>query len=252
MAELAARHLITHVRRPVAVVNSTFENACDLARELRGSALRMERLEEGLIDADVVITSTGSCEPLIRTDHIKRVMRKRRYRPLFLIDIAIPRDVESAVNDLDSVYLYNIDDLQAVVEENIGERRQEALRGERIIEEEVAKFMRWKNSLGSTPTIIALKEKLESIRESELQRLNGRLSRLAPEERETVELITKSIINKIAHDPIVYLKKVGTKSRSNMYLDAAQQMFKLDRLSVDQENSEEESIEEETDNRNQG
>ncbi|MBI5248271.1 MAG: glutamyl-tRNA reductase, partial [Desulfomonile tiedjei] len=143
MAELAARHLITQVKQPVVVVNRTFENACNLARELRGSAVRMEKLEEGLVDADVVITSTGSCEPLITRDHMRRVMRRRRYRPIFLIDIAIPRDVEPAANDVDSVYLYNIDDLQAVVEENLGERRQEALRGERIVEEEVTKFMNW-------------------------------------------------------------------------------------------------------------
>ncbi len=243
MAELAARHLITHVKRPVAVVNRTYENACNLARELRGSAVQMERLEEGLVEADVVITSTGSCEPLITRDHMKRVMRTRRYRPIFLIDIAIPRDVECAVNDVDSVYLYNIDDLQAVVEENLGERRQEALRGEGIVEEEVTKFMNWKNSLGSTPTIVALKQKLEAIREGELERLNGRLSRLSPEDRETVELITRSIINKVAHDPIVYLKKVGSRSKSDVYLDAAQRIFRLDRVLGDQENSEEEPIE---------
>ena len=97
----------------------------------------MEQLEEGLVAADVVITSTGSCEPVIRKDQLKNVMRRRRFRPIFLIDIAIPRDVEAAVNDVDGVYLYNIDDLQAVVEENLGERREEALRGERIVEEEV-------------------------------------------------------------------------------------------------------------------
>lgn len=244
MAELAARHLITQVKRPLLVVNRTFENACNLARELRGSALQMEKLGEALVDADVVITSTGSCEPIIIREDMKRVMRKRRYRPIFLIDIAIPRDVESAVNDVDGVYLYNIDDLQAVVQENLGERRQEALRGEGIVDEEVTKFMNWKTSLSSTPTIVALRQKLEAIRSGELARANGKLSRLSPEDREVVELITRSIINKIAHDPIVYLKKAGTRTKSSLYMDAAQKIFRLDSMMGDQENSEEESIEE--------
>lgn len=252
MAELAARHLITQVQRPVVVANRTFENACNLARELRGSAVRMEQLEEGLVGADVVITSTGSCEPLITRDHMKRVMRTRRFRPLFLIDIAIPRDVESAVNDVDGVYLYNIDDLQAVVEENLGERRQEALRGESIVEDEVTKFINWQTSLGSTPTIIALRKKLEAIREGELARLNGKLSRLSSEDRETVELITKAIINKIAHDPIVFLKKTRARSKSKLYLDTTQKIFKLDKTLSDQDNSEEEPFENEADHRDQG
>jgi glutamyl-tRNA reductase len=114
MAELAATHLAGQVERPIVVINRTLESACNLARSLSGAALSMEQLEDGLVAADVVITSTGSCEPVIRKDQLKNVMRRRRFRPIFLIDIAIPRDVEAAVNDVDGVYLYNIDDLQAV------------------------------------------------------------------------------------------------------------------------------------------
>jgi glutamyl-tRNA reductase len=235
MAELAARHLANQVEQPIVVANRTLENACALAHRLQGSAVSMDKLQDGLASADVVITSTGSCDPILTTTEMKSVMRKRRHRPIFLIDIAIPRDVDPAVNDLDGVYLYNIDDLQAVVEENVGGRKQEALRGELIVDEEVEKFMRWAQTLDSTPTIVALKAKLESIREGELTRLNGKLSHLSPEARETVEMITRSIINKVAHDPISFLKKSGSSSKRNTYFYAVQRLFKLDGLPDDQE-----------------
>jgi len=251
MAELAATHLAGHVNRPIVVINRTFENACTLARRLSGDAVPMERLEEGLVAADVVITSTGSCDPVIRQDQMKSVMRRRRFRPIFLIDIAIPRDVEGEVNDIDGVYLYNIDDLQAVVEENLGERREEALRGERIVEEEVVKFVSWATSLDSKPTIVALKEKLEAIRVGELARMNGKLSALSAPEREAVEIITRSIINKIAHDPIAFLKKAGVRAKGNLYLDTVQRLFKLDSLTTDPILREEESLEDEAHCRNE-
>jgi glutamyl-tRNA reductase len=228
MAELAARHLATLVDRPILVANRTYETACTLARNLSGDAVPIERLEEILIAADIVITSTASCEPLIKKEWFKTVMRRRRFRPIFVIDIAIPRDVEPEVNDIDGVYLYNIDDLQAVADENLGERKQEALRAERIVAEEVVKFMHWIMSLQAAPTIVALRDKLEEIRKGEVQRLNGKLSALGPEEREAVELITRSIINKIAHDPITFLKKAGASQKRNLYLATAQRLFNLD------------------------
>lgn len=242
MAELAARHLVNQVEKPLVVVNRTFETACTLAGQFRGCASAMDQLEDGLVDADVVITSTGSCEALITTQQMKRVMKRRRYRPIFLIDIAIPRDVEPSVNDVDGVYLYNIDDLQAVVEENLGERRQEALRAETIVAEEVTKFVEWTKTLDSAPTIVALRERLESIRTTELARLNGKLSRMEPADREVVEMITRSLINKIAHDPISFLKKAGKRSKASRYLDAAQRLFNLNGLSADTEEREEESL----------
>ena len=251
MAELAATHLAGHVQRPIVVINRTLENACNLARSLSGAALSMEQLEEGLVAADVVITSTGSCDPVIRKDQMKNVMRRRRFRPIFVIDIAIPRDVEAAVNDVDGVYLYNIDDLQAVVEENLGERREEALRGEQIVEEEVVKFINWATSLDCTPTIVALREKLETIRTDELARMNGKLAALNASEREAVEMITRSIINKIAHDPIASLKRAGAGAKGNLYLDIAQRLFKLDGLTTEPNAGEEESLEDEAHYRNE-
>jgi glutamyl-tRNA reductase len=252
MAELAARHLAGQVEKPIVVVNRTFENACVLAKQLDGNALAMEQLHEALIKADVVITSTGSCDALIKPSEMKNVMKQRRFRPIFLIDIAIPRDVDPDVNDIDGVYLYNIDDLQLVVEENVGERREEALRGEHIVDEEVEKFVNWSKTLESTPTIVALREKLEAIRSGEMSRLNGKISKLSPEDRETVEIITRSIINKIAHDPIAFLKKTGMRSKQNEYLDLAQRLFKLDGLISDPNSGEEESLEDEPYHRNKG
>jgi glutamyl-tRNA reductase len=243
MAELAARHLAGQVDKPVVVVNRTFENACALAGELQGCAMAMESIEDCLVEADVAITSTGSCETLIKSSHLARVMRRRRFRPIFLIDIALPRDVEPQANDIDGVYLYNIDDLQAVVVENIGERRQESLRAEAVVAEEVGKFMDWTKSLDSTPTIVAIREKLEKIRLTELARSNGKLAGLSPVQREAIEMITKSIINKIAHDPIAFLKKARSKPKRNLYLDVVQRLFSLDGSESDPESREEKSVE---------
>ncbi len=246
MAELAAKHLISHVDKPVTVVNRTYENACILADRLQGCAVELEGIYDAVADADVVITSTGSCEPILRSSEMKSVMKKRRYRPVFLIDIAIPRDVDPEVNDLDGVYLYNIDDLQAVVEENIGERKKEALKGEEIVRDETDKYMKWLQSLESTSTIVALRQKLESIRQGELSRLNGKLSKLGPEEREIIEMLTKSIMNKVAHDPITFLKKTSSRSKNSDYVDLTQRLFKLNGLSHDLETTENDILHDET------
>jgi len=239
MAELAARHLNNQVDRPIVVANRTYENACILAEELHGLPVGMERLEQQLIRTDVVITSTGSCDPIIGTAMLKNVMRARRYRPIFLIDIAIPRDVDPGVNEIDSVYLYNIDDLQAVVAENVGERRKEALSGELIVSEETEKFMHWTKTLDAAPTIVALKEKLEHIRATELARLNGKFADLDHSQREALESVTRQIINKIAHDPIVFLKKTGSHGKQNVYLDTVQRIFRLNGAAENQDESEE-------------
>ncbi|MCA1960279.1 MAG: glutamyl-tRNA reductase [Desulfomonile sp.] len=239
MAELAARHLNNQVDRPIVVVNRTYENACILAEELQGLPIRMEQLEQRLVQTDVVITSTGSCDPIIGKAMMKRVMRARRHCPIFLIDIAIPRDVEPDANEIDGVYLYNIDDLQAVVAENIGERRKEALSGERIVSEETEKFMHWTKTLDAAPTIVALKEKLEHIRATELARLNGKFADLDPAQREALESVTRQIINKIAHDPIVFLKRTGAHGKQNLYLDAVQRIFRLNGAADNQNEGEE-------------
>ncbi len=249
MAELTARHLMGQVRKPICVANRTFENACRLADEFRGEAMQVERLSEALAQADIIISSTGACEPVIKSTDIKSVMKPRKYRPMFLIDIAVPRDIEPSVNDIDGVYLYNIDDLQAVVSENLGERMNEALKAEEIVNEEVAKFMEWTKTLDLSPTIVALRDKLEDIRSREISRMNGKLSRLDEGQREVLEIITKSIINKIAHEPISFLKKTKSTVRRDVNADIVQRVFNLHGFSTPRDELEED-FENEADNRN--
>jgi glutamyl-tRNA reductase len=228
MAELAARHLAGCVERPPVVLNRTLENACILAERLKGQADTLSALDNYLVEADVVITSTGSCEALIRKDQMAKIMKRRRFRPLFMIDIALPRDVDPTVNELDGVYLYNIDDLQAVAAENLTQRKQEALRAEKIVAEETSKFMNWTSSLSLTPTVVAIRKKLEEIRTSELARSNGKLADLTSEQRAAVEMVTRSIINKIAHYPVSFLKRAKSRTNQSLYLDVAQRLFQLE------------------------
>ena len=241
MAELAARHLVAQVDQPLTCINRTYETACTLATNLCGTALPIDQLNQGLTHADVVVTSTGSSDPIISKDRMKAVMRSRRHLPVFIIDIAIPRDVDPKVNDVDGVYLYNIDDLQAVADENLGERQKEALKAEKIVEEEARKFMAWSESLAAAPTIVALKDKLEHIRSQELSRLNGKFTNLEPEQKDAIEQLTRSIINKIVHEPITFLKKSAERPRRNTYLDVAQRLFGLNGLTTDSNPREEDS-----------
>ncbi len=228
MAELAARLLSNQVRKPLTVVNRTFENACCLAAQFSGQAMEIEHLQTALAQADVVVTSTSSCEPVVRADQMQKVMKLRKNRPIFFVDIAIPRDVAVDVNDIDNVYVYNIDDLQSVAAENLEDRRGEAKKAGVIIEEEVTKFIHWVDTLESTPTIISFLDKLESIRTREISRLNGKLSHLSTEQREAIEILTKAMINKIAHEPITFLKKNSVGGKSKEYLDVTQRLFCLE------------------------
>jgi glutamyl-tRNA reductase len=250
MAELTARHLAGNVRKPIRIINRTIENACVLANEFEGTAEPMDRLFDALATADVVISSTGSCDPIIMFSDMKAVMKRRRHKPIFMIDIAIPRDIEPRVNDLDGVYLYNIDDLQAVVDENIGERLVEAEKAGNIVDEEVRKFMNWNRSLEWAPTIVALKNKFEEIRISEIGRLNGRLAPLSDSERESIDILTKSIINKIAHGPISFMKQSLKTSRHNQHIDFVQRVFDLNTFVSGSESEEAQISDHETDHRN--
>ncbi len=250
MAELTAKHLATCVNKPIKIINRTFENACSLASQFKGSAESMDRLYEALESADVVISSTGSCDPVINFGEMKKVMRKRRHRPIFMIDIAIPRDIEPEVNDLDGVYLYNIDDLQSVVDENIGGRRLEAEKAEEIVDQEVRKFLSWTKSLEWAPTIVALKEKFEQIRSAEISRMNGKLNDLNVAERDAIEILTRAIVNKIAHGPISFMKKSIKTSRSNQHVDFVQRVFDLDTFVSDDDSEEIKTSDHEIDNRN--
>jgi glutamyl-tRNA reductase len=227
MAGLAAKHLIKQ-GADLFVANRTFSRAVDLAQSFGGKPVALEEMERLLTEMDIVIGSTAAPGYVITCDRVRSVLRKRRNRPLFFIDIAVPRDVEPQVNDLDNVYVYDIDDLKGVVEVNKAQRRQEAVKAERIVEEEVIRFEKWLKTLEVVPTIVALKEKAETIRKAEIRRSLGSLGALTPSQMEGLEVLTRSIMEKILHDPILYLKKKAGRPTRDACLDLTRRLFNLD------------------------
>jgi glutamyl-tRNA reductase len=227
MAELAAEHFLAQGVRHLTVTNRTQERAFELARRFKADTIPFEHLVDGIKAMDIVLTSTGSPEPILRYQDVRSRMRERRNRPLFFIDIAVPRDVEAKINEIDNVYLYDIDDLQGVIDLNREDRKHEAAKAEHIISEETLKFQHWLATLEVVPTIIAMREKAESIRSSELQRTFAQLSHLSAKERHAIEVLTGSIVKKLLHDPIVFLKKKANRDSKELFVDYAQQLFNL-------------------------
>jgi glutamyl-tRNA reductase len=154
-------------------------------------------------------------------------MRERRNKPLFFIDIAVPRDIDPKVNEIDNAYVYDIDDLQGVIDLNKDERLNQAQKAEHIIDEETIKFRNWMNSLSAVPTIVSVREKAETIRQNELRKTFSQLPDLSDREKEAIEILTKSIIKKFLHDPIVFLKKKAQRNAQAVYMDFTQQLFNL-------------------------
>ena len=228
MAELAARHLMSQGVSAISVANRTFERAVQLAEDFKGVPVSFAEIMGQLLEVDIVISSTASAEYIIFQDKVKGLMRKRRNRPLFFIDIAVPRDVEPRVNDLDNVYLYDIDDLKGVIDVNIAQRQQEALKAERIVEEEVIKFEKWLMTLAVVPTIISLKEKAETIRQTEIRKSLSGLGTLSPSQMKSLENLTASMMEKIINDPILILKRKADRPTRDAYIDMLRKLFKLD------------------------
>ena len=229
MAELAARHLMGNGIESLIVANRSFNKAVQIADLFKGKAVFFEEIETYLLEVDIVITSTSSTDFVISYDMVRNSLRKRRNHPIFFIDIAVPRDVEPRVNNLENVYLYDIDELKQVVEENIIQRKGEALKAERIVQEEVIRFEKWLNTLDVVPTITALKDKIESIRRNEIERSLPVLGELTPSQIKAIEVLTASLADKIMNDPIVVLKgKADGKSR-DVYLDITRKLFNLDK-----------------------
>jgi glutamyl-tRNA reductase len=228
MAELAAEHFLSHGVRQMMVANRTLERAMDLAARLKAETVSFSHIADALKNVDIVLTSTGSPDPILNHKDVRSKMRERRNRPLFFIDIAVPRDVDPEVNRIDNVYLYNIDDLQGVVDSNRSERQKEAERAEHIIDEESIKFQEWLCTLEVAPTIIALHKKAETIRRNEVRKTLSHLPDLGEKEREAIEVLTCSIVNKMLHDPIIFLKKKGERDSKQRFMDFTQQLFRLD------------------------
>ncbi|HHO47007.1 MAG TPA: glutamyl-tRNA reductase [Desulfobacteraceae bacterium] len=206
MAELAAEHLVGNGVTSVVVVNRTLERAVNLARRFNGRAASLEELVDQLQHVDIIISSTGATGTILSKKDLKPVMRERRNRPLFFIDIAVPRDLDQDINELDNVYLYDIDDLQNVVEMNRAERDREAVKAERIVEEETLKFSSWLDSMEVTPTIVELRRMADEICRVEVEKTLGKLKHFTPKEQKSLEKMASAIVSKMLHNPVQYLK----------------------------------------------
>ena len=210
MARLAARHLIASGVRTVVVVNRSHQRGADLAQELGGGTAPWERLFEEMGKADIVIASTAAPHAVIGHDEVLRISRTRRGKPLFFIDIAVPRDVDPRVNAIENVYLYDVDDLQGVVRANQEERRHEAATAETIVLRETAAYLEWLRSLDVAPLITDLKAHFRNVGAQEMARFRSRLGPLTPEQEGRVEEMTEALVNKFLHHPIQALKRAAT------------------------------------------
>jgi len=228
MAELAVEHLKRQGVPRLIVANRTLERGLELAHRFGGRAVSLGELPEQLLHADIVISSTGAPEIILTKDQLKVVMRRRKQRPLFLIDIAVPRDLDPAINDLDNVYLYNIDDLQGVIQANLNHRQEEAVKAQRIIEVETQKFLQWRETQAVTPTIIALVAKARQIYQAELKKTLPQLGSLTPEQQKALEVLAESIALKLLHDPFLYLKRHHHPKRRSQDIDLTRRLFNLD------------------------
>jgi len=228
MGKLTAIHMKSQNVRQITIVSRTLAHAARTAEAIGGAgAAPWDELDAVLSAGDIVITATGAANPILTKAHIEAVMRPRRSQPLFIIDIAMPRDVEAEAGEIEQVFLYNIDDLQATVRENLARRASEVQRAEAIVDEEVQRFGAWFRSRGAIPTVVALRERFETIRRQELERLEFKLSSLPPEARSRVDEITHLIVEKLLLTPTEQLKSLNDADTMGAYAEALTRLFGL-------------------------
>jgi len=227
MCELAAKHFITNGVRGVMVTNRTFERAVKLADEFEGKPVNFDDLFDHLHKADIVLSSTGATHFIIKPKDVAEVIRRRKMKPMFFIDIAVPRDIDPKVNDVENVYLYDMDDLQNVVASNLQQRAEEAKKAEAIIDEEIGQFFKWLSNMEVTPAIVALRAKFDEVRRAELEKTLGSWKDLPPDGQKRLEALTNAIMNKLLHPPTSLLKRSGQGGRTDLYVDALRALFEL-------------------------
>jgi glutamyl-tRNA reductase len=228
MGKLTAVHVKSQGVSHMTIVSRTMAHAARTAQAIGGAtAAPWEELDAVLSSSDIVITATGAAAPILTKARIESVMRHRRSRPLFLIDIALPRDVEAAAGEIEQVFLYNLDDLQATIRENLARRASEVARAESIVAEELEKFGAWFRSRGAIPTVVALRQRFEAIRRAELERLDFKLTALPPEARARVDEITHLIVEKLLMTPTEQLKAINDAETIGAYADALTRLFNL-------------------------
>ena len=228
MSELAAKHLLNCGASSIMVTNRTPERAAELASLLHGRAIPFEQLFEYAAQCDIVISSTGAPHFIIRKPDAQRLLSERKNRPMFFIDIAVPRDIDPEVNTVDNLFLYDIDDLQKVVDANLKERLREAQRGEEIAEHEVEKLLRRLKTLDVVPTIVELQGHLEQIRQHEMARLRSQFGKLTEQQQEALDQLTKGMVNKILHAPISHLKTLAQQPDGLKVVETVRKIFNLE------------------------
>lgn len=227
MAKLAARHFITSGVRHVRVTTRNPQHGLELADRFGGTAVPFEHFREDMASADIVLVSTGAAHYLVSEDDVQRSVKQRMNRPMFLIDISVPRNIDPAVRHVDNAFLFDIDDLKARVEQNRGGRLQEAEKAERMVVDEVGIVRQWLQSLEVTPTIMALRTRVDDIKRAEVEKTLGRLANLSVPERELVEAMASSIVNKLIHNTMVTLKAEVNSSEGAAFVEAARRFFSL-------------------------
>ena len=224
MSEQAARHLVDQGAGTVLVANRTHARAEQMAQRFRGRAIRFEDLYSSADQADIIITSTGSAQPVFRREHAHHFLQQRRGRPMFFIDIAVPRDVDPEINKLDGIFLYDIDDLQSVAGSHLKQRSKAAELAEAMIVAEVDKYQRRLHALNVGPEIVQLQQSVEQLRIAELRRVASRLQGLSPEQYAAVEALTRGLVNKILHQPVQAIKVAASEGNAAA-VDAIRQAF---------------------------
>ncbi|MBI4635677.1 MAG: glutamyl-tRNA reductase [Candidatus Rokubacteria bacterium] len=229
MGELAAKHLVEQGAFPIYVANRTWARAQEMARALAGTAVPWEELGTAIAAADIVITSTGAPEPIVTRQAVAAIMHARGARPLFFIDIAVPRDVEATVNTLEAVYCYDIDDLRQVIDANLRERMREAQRAEGLVEREVGKFTARLRDVEIVPTIVSLREQVEAVRAGEVRKALARIPDASPETRAALEALSVALMNKLLHAPIAKLRESSRAGAGRSWMELVHELFGLGR-----------------------
>ncbi|NPV92236.1 MAG: glutamyl-tRNA reductase [Firmicutes bacterium] len=228
IGELTVRHLVACGASSVMVSNRSYDRAMQLAEEFGGTARRFDDLQHSLAEADIVICCTAACHYVLHHRQVELAMEERKQRPLMIIDIAVPRDVDPMVGSVSGVYLYDIDDLESVVDSNLNERKAEAVKAEAIINQEFEKFGDWLETLSLIPTIVALKDKAERIKQAELTRARNRLGSLSSREEMIISSMANSIVNRLMYDPVQELKARAKSYQGHLYAKVLQSLFRLE------------------------
>jgi len=235
MSELAARHLLAQGCTSIFVSNRSYDRAVLFAEKFNGQAIHFDELYETCDRADIVITSTGSPRAIFRREHGEMFLSRRKNRPMFFIDVAVPRDVDPEMNKLDGIFVYDIDDLQQAVASHVAGRRKEAELAEGIINSEVERFHARVQTRDVVPTIVSLQDHLETIRQAEIDRARGRLGPLTPDQELAIEALTRGIVKKIMHTPISTLKTAARDREAITVIDLVRRLFNLQEKENEQE-----------------